>query len=477
MHKRPLSDSEVLAEEADSSEISKPATKIIRIDDSPKSSSDKCIQVDSATESSDLPGPSNSAITTQDDIIEEDNAVDLVSSNTNHTSASTSTTTLVSSVETTTRCSIATDDPSTITTTSATSSSSIDDTSDPNSDIVYLAPTNDQTSESPNSTEPTSSIEEVELQNEQPLNEDEENAAAVVVDTINDDSISGNIIEPVATTSDVSPDEPDMTPSTSTGIRHDTRKKVQSILKAADRQQKPKGKRSVIFNGDCVTVYYFRRSQGFTCIPSQGGSTLGMENSHTFSRNFTLETHAEERKRVHREILQRQRRFAKMNKHSSTSESEDDSYDDMSDLSDIDLENDNCYFLQPVPVSQRRALLRASGVRKIETSEKEECKQIRTSREFCGCDCEIYCNPEMCACYLAGIKCQVDRISFPCGCSRDGCNNDNGRIEFNPIRVRTHFIHTIMKIEMEKKQVRDYFYLTFLQFFGIARVSETVEKY
>lgn len=458
MHKRPLSESEVSAEEADSSEISKPATKIIRIDDSPKSSSDKCIQVDSPTENSDLPGPSNSAITTKDDIIEEDNVADLVSSNTNHTSESASTSTSVSLVETTTRCSIdeSTDDPSTIsTTTTATSSSSIDDTSEPNSDIAYLAPTNDQNSASPNynSTEPTSSMEEGEFRNELPLNEDDANAMAAVVDAINEDPISGNSIEQVATSSEISPDEPDMTPSTSTGIRHDTRKPTQSILKAADRKQKPKGKRSVIFNGDCVTVYYFRRSQGFTCIPSQGGSTLGMDNSHTFFRNFTLETHAEERKRVHREILQRQRRFAKMNKHSSTSESEDDSYDDMSDLSDIDLENDNCYFLQPVPVSQRRALLRASGVRKIETSEKEECREIRISRESCGCDCQVYCNPEICACYLAGIKCQVDRMSFPCGCSRDGCNNDNGRIEFNPIRVRTHFIHTIMKIEMEKKQV------------------------
>jgi len=46
----------------------------------------------------------------------------------------------------------------------------------------------------------------------------------------------------------------------------------------------------------------------------------------------------------------------------------------------------------------------------------------------------------------------VDRLSFPCGCTRDGCGNHNGRVEFNPIRVRTHFIHTLMRIELEKKQ-------------------------
>ncbi|KAF7489356.1 Cysteine/serine-rich nuclear protein 2 [Sarcoptes scabiei] len=224
---------------------------------------------------------------------------------------------------------------------------------------------------------------------------------------------------------------------------------LRSLLKMGDKESKPKKK--VIFNK--VTVFYFKRSQGFTCVPSQGGSTLGMENTHSHLKNFTLESHAEERKRAHREILLRQKRLeSDFNKQSSTSESEDDSYDDFSDLSDIDLESDSCYFLQPVPIKQRRALLRASGVRKIETAEKEECRDIRISREFCGCDCRVYCSPEVCSCYQAGIKCQVDRMSFPCGCSREGCANTNGRIEFNPIRVRSHFIHTIMRLEMEKNK-------------------------
>lgn len=47
---------------------------------------------------------------------------------------------------------------------------------------------------------------------------------------------------------------------------------------------------------------------------------------------------------------------------------------------------------------------------------------------------------------------QVDRHNFPCGCSREGCGNSYGRIEFNPIRVRTHFIHTLMRLEIEKRQ-------------------------
>lgn len=40
---------------------------------------------------------------------------------------------------------------------------------------------------------------------------------------------------------------------------------------------------------------------------------------------------------------------------------------------------------------------------------------------------------------------------FPCGCSRDACGNTVGRVEFNPSRVRTHFIHTIMRLEMESR--------------------------
>ena len=46
-------------------------------------------------------------------------------------------------------------------------------------------------------------------------------------------------------------------------------------------------------------------------------------------------------------------------------------------------------------------------------------------------------------------------MNFPCGCTHDGCANSNGRIEFNPMRVRTHFIHTMMRIEMEKKREQE----------------------
>lgn len=43
-------------------------------------------------------------------------------------------------------------------------------------------------------------------------------------------------------------------------------------------------------------------------------------------------------------------------------------------------------------------------------------------------------------------------MSFPCGCTRDGCGNAVGRVEFNPLRVRTHYLHTVMKLDLEKRR-------------------------
>ncbi|KAM5279976.1 cysteine/serine-rich nuclear protein 3 isoform 2-T2 [Ctenodactylus gundi] len=213
----------------------------------------------------------------------------------------------------------------------------------------------------------------------------------------------------------------------------------------------------------CVTVYYFTRRQGFTSVPSQGGSTLGMASRHNSVRQYTLGEFAREQERLHREMLREHLREEKLNSlklkmtKNGTVESEEAStltVDDISD-DDIDLDNtevDEYFFLQPLPTKKRRALLRASGVKKIDVEEKHELRAIRLSREDCGCDCRVFCDPETCTCSLAGIKCQVDRMSFPCGCTKEGCSNTAGRIEFNPIRVRTHFLHTIMKLELEKNR-------------------------
>ncbi|XP_032880083.1 cysteine/serine-rich nuclear protein 3 isoform X2 [Amblyraja radiata] len=230
-----------------------------------------------------------------------------------------------------------------------------------------------------------------------------------------------------------------------------------SILKREKRMRR----KSVRF--DYVTVYYFTRRQGFTSVPSQGGSTLGMSNRHKCVRQYTLGEFALEQERLHGEMLKDHLKEEKLNSlklkltKNGTVESEEASTLTLEDISDddIDLDNtevDDYFFLQPLPTKKRRALLRASGVKKIDGEEKHELRAIRVSREDCGCDCRIYCDPELCACSQAGIKCQVDRMSFPCGCTKEGCSNAAGRIEFNPIRVRTHFLHTIMKLELEKSQ-------------------------
>lgn len=163
-----------------------------------------------------------------------------------------------------------------------------------------------------------------------------------------------------------------------------------------------KTKRSIHFDG--VKVYYFPRIQGFACVPSQGGCTLGMGSRHVNYKTFSLTDYAAEQRRVHKQQMQ------EINPRSSSSD-ETDSDEEVSEASGSDLDADGSGFLQPVPARQRRALLKAAGIRKIDPTEKDECRAIRTSREFCGCSCRGYCDPDTCSCSQAGIKCQVKEIS------------------------------------------------------------------
>lgn len=178
----------------------------------------------------------------------------------------------------------------------------------------------------------------------------------------------------------------------------------------------------------------------------------GMSERHSFTRDFTLSDYTKEQKRIHRAILAEQRRQGKLfPSHLLASSLPSLDAEEVSSGSESDSEYDDYYFLQPLPIRQRRILLRTAGVRKIDNDEKDECRDIRVSRNVCGCDCKLFCDPATCSCSQAGIQCQVDRLSFPCGCTKDGCSNQAGRIEFNPIRVRTHFIHTLMRLELERK--------------------------
>ncbi|KAG7224928.1 hypothetical protein INR49_014844 [Caranx melampygus] len=229
-----------------------------------------------------------------------------------------------------------------------------------------------------------------------------------------------------------------------------------SILKKAKRPRRG----NVTF--DQVTVFFFPRCQGFTSVPSRGGCTLGMMQRHSALRTYTLAEFAVEQQLLRREKLLNRLREEKLEAlklkltKNGTQESEEAERLTVDDIpeQDIDINGANLdegSFLQPYPSKRRYALLKAAGVKKIDKEEKRQLHELRISRENCGCDCQGFCEPETCSCSLAGIKCQMDHSSFPCGCTKDGCGNTEGRIEFNSTRVQTHYIHTIMKLELEKR--------------------------
>lgn len=213
---------------------------------------------------------------------------------------------------------------------------------------------------------------------------------------------------------------------------------------------------------DQVEVFFFPRCQGFTSVPSRGGCSLGMMQRHSAQRRYTLAEFAVEQRHRRREKLKNRMREEKLEAlkmkltKNGTVESEeadrltlDDIPEDEVDLSGVNVDDGS--FLQPYPSKRRHALLKAAGVKKIDKEEKRQLHELRLSRENCGCDCQVFCEPETCSCSLAGIKCQMDHSSFPCGCSKECCGNTEGRIEFNSSRVQTHYIHTIMKLELEKR--------------------------
>ncbi|XP_022063285.2 cysteine/serine-rich nuclear protein 2-like [Acanthochromis polyacanthus] len=242
-------------------------------------------------------------------------------------------------------------------------------------------------------------------------------------------------------------------PSSSTGLP------IQSILK---RPKLASGRSNVRF--DQVTVFSFQHCQGFTSVPSRGGATLGMVRRHSALHRYTVAEHALEQRHRRREKLRQRRKEEKLEalKHKLIISGAIDQRDadrltldqipdGDSDFHISDAELDDRGFLLPFSSKQRQALLQAAGVKHIDKEEKRQLHDLRLSREACGCDCQGFCEPETCACSLAGIKCQVDRFSFPCGCTKDSCGNTQGRIEFDSRRVQTHYIHTVMRLELERR--------------------------
>ncbi|TPP63142.1 Cysteine/serine-rich nuclear protein 3 [Fasciola gigantica] len=272
-----------------------------------------------------------------------------------------------------------------------------------------------------------------------------------------------------------------------------------------------------------VEVYYFDRAQGFICVPSQGGSTLGMKAAHWAVEEFSVNSHQylrllerylfilkkyrsgklilgpeqveflEKSIKSAPEVIRR-RVFGCWSRQivttfdgvvappppsvlepveqPSSSDARNDADCSQSRLNslpivrrsifcdDLIAEEDerissvlDCYFLPLLSIKKRRILLRRSGIRTVDPTERIECQAIRLSRDICGCSCtDGVCLPDQCQCALNGIKCQMDRLSFPCPCTgASACENPQGRVEFNPIRVRTHYLHTRMRLEMEQQ--------------------------
>ncbi|KAM8849587.1 cysteine/serine-rich nuclear protein 1-like isoform 2-T3 [Spinachia spinachia] len=252
------------------------------------------------------------------------------------------------------------------------------------------------------------------------------------------------------------PDDPDFPP---TGRPSHGGLPIRSILKRAGLAS---AQNSVRF--DQVTVFGFQRCQGFTSVPSHGGATLGMAWRHSHLQRYTLAEHVQERQHTRRERLRERRRKERlealkrnlitsgaMDQREAERLTVDQIPDEDSDVQVTEAQLEDGGFLQPYSSKQRQALLQAAGVKRIDREEKRQLHALRVSREACGCDCRGFCEPETCACSLAGIKCQVDRSNFPCGCSKEGCGNTLGRIEFNSTRVQTHYIHTVMKLELERR--------------------------
>ncbi|KAI1715963.1 cysteine/serine-rich nuclear protein 2 [Ditylenchus destructor] len=248
------------------------------------------------------------------------------------------------------------------------------------------------------------------------------------------------------------------------------------------KRTRRKKRKTVRFGG--LVCWYFNRAQGYDTVPMMGSTSLGMEPSHFSQKEYSLvEFHnacAKENARKDA-ILKKAVMDLESSKLDVTlngtltpaanveqEDSENTSnpceastssgyasqtilIDDESDSDDEDDEadfHDSLIFLHPLGSKARRLILKNAGV-EVDKSLKVEYMDITNSRLSCGCRCtDGKCLPDSCECALAGIKCQVDRPSYPCACIDDSaCENPEGRQVFDAVKVHTHFLQTIMRLK------------------------------
>uniref|UniRef100_A0A7E4UN65 CSRNP_N domain-containing protein n=1 Tax=Panagrellus redivivus TaxID=6233 RepID=A0A7E4UN65_PANRE len=263
------------------------------------------------------------------------------------------------------------------------------------------------------------------------------------------------------------------------------------------RRLQEKKKKKVHFGE--VHVFYFGRQQAYSVVPSKEGASLGMEDEHHDAKKYTFDgfTRAryrdnekkwnkikkyiqEQRKKpIPSEIRRSPRRTVTFAANLTTTKPPSIEYDALdaeivvqqvvrsmvdavaegieheekessSDEEEV-LPANRPVYLIPLEKHIRHALLSTANVQPDPT-DFEDCKDIRDSRSKCGCSCtDGICDPATCECSLSGIKCQVDQDGFPCPCDELNCANKEGRVEFSPSRVRTHYLSTIKLLKDTEK--------------------------
>uniref|UniRef100_A0A915DMS2 Cysteine/serine-rich nuclear protein N-terminal domain-containing protein n=1 Tax=Ditylenchus dipsaci TaxID=166011 RepID=A0A915DMS2_9BILA len=231
-----------------------------------------------------------------------------------------------------------------------------------------------------------------------------------------------------------------------------------------------------------------RKAQGFDTVPMVGSVALGMEPNHFSEKEYTLnqfhnicakEINAKSEawkrlalekeaspKKIDNKIgiepgyasiidLNTNQSCCEISQKLAGNSRPSSSSDESSMGSDEELENggftklDDPLYFNPLLAKVRKGILRNAGVC-VDKSVRGEHIQISTSRLSCGCSCfDGNCMPESCECALSGIKCQVDKPSFPCPCLQESqCENPEGRVVFDPLKVHTHFLQTIMRLKV-----------------------------
>uniref|UniRef100_A0A1I8GUM3 Alpha-type protein kinase domain-containing protein n=1 Tax=Macrostomum lignano TaxID=282301 RepID=A0A1I8GUM3_9PLAT len=177
---------------------------------------------------------------------------------------------------------------------------------------------------------------------------------------------------------------------------------------------------------DQIRAFLFERALGFSCVPSRGSVGLGMQLNHCAVES----------------LAPHDRPVDDNNSSSSTG---------YSAAFGFRLAEDG-QALSPLPVRSRRQLLRESGVRRADSAEERaECRLIRASGSAAAATVQTVA-------FWAFVRAPetrflVDRAGFPCACARpEACANPAGRLEFNPSRVRAHYVHTAHRLSLESEQ-------------------------